>query len=419
MEFDIVINNPKSRYFPGDLIEGNVVLNAKNNVDAGGIRIDFIGKSKSHLGHDSRTNYRSSVILFHFASALLAGNYTFPAGRRLEWPFSFTFPRTPQRPIEDKKFEKEGCWLYDSECPLPPSMTFESMSIRGTLKCDVEYKLRAELTGPCFTFRTRRFNCKKELSFSPVRDSDCLSSPLTATSMVWNVQSLRVLPEYQGRSLTMKETMHSMFSRDVPVSSFQVTSSLPSRSVCGEKVPILLQVKHRPDQSTAGATPEIHLREFSVSVITNIYGRAKGYLFWNESDAKEKRIIFENRHLKMPLHDESHSGAASAPIDLGDRFDIKCNVPLDFQSYNVRRRHTLKLRIVLQCADKKHELLHEVPGFRVLSSVYLDHPSPIIAAATNARCMFQVLLPCTHSLPCLERALTFQSIQPRVLYLPL
>ena len=406
MEFDIVINNPKPQFFPGDLVEGKVVLNAQTNVDAGGIRIDFIGKSKSCLGHDSRTIYRSSAILFQSASALFTGNCTFYAGTRLEWPFSFTFPRTPQRPIENKKFEKEGCWLYDSEWPLPPSMAFEDVSIRGTLKCDIQYKLRAELTSPDFTFRTRRFCRKKELSFSPVRDSKCLSSSLATESMVWDVQSLRVLSEYQCRSLSMKEKMHSIFSWDVPVSSFQVTTSLPNRVVRGEKIPVFVQVQHRPAQSTAGATPEIHLREFSVSITTRTYGRAKGEIFWNDAEAKKKQYIFQSKLLNVPLHDQGDQGSDSVPIDFGDRFDIKCNVPLDFQSYNVRRRHTLELKVVLQCADKRHELQHKLPGFRVFSPVYLESPSPASIASTNLRCKFPVIFP-LRILSFFERALTF------------
>lgn len=388
MEFEIVVHNPKSEYAPGDRIEGRVVLNSKTNVDTGSIRIDFIGKSKANLHMDQRQRYQSKAILFQYAKALYTGNTTFHAGCKFEWPFAFTFPRTPQRPIEDTRFKKDGCWIYDSDWPLPPSMFCYDISMRGKLKCDVQYQLKAELTKPEFTFRTRLFHCKKELTLSPIRDLNKPSSSMATQRKIWEFQTLRVLPQFQCRSLTAKEKIHSIFSWNVPLSSFEITTSLPHRVVRGARIPVCVQVNHLPQHSTAEATPEIHLRELSLSTTMWTHGRAKGELFWYDMEMKEKQRFFQRKDLNVTLHDGNCTGLEPKPMDLGELFDIKCDAPMDFQSYNVRRNHTLKLRIVIQCADKRQELQHVLPGFLILPHLYSNASSPALVAAPDVRCKF-------------------------------
>ncbi|KAL1958011.1 hypothetical protein VTO42DRAFT_5223 [Malbranchea cinnamomea] len=378
MELEIAMENPKPEYIPGDRVEGTVLLSPKTNVRASSIRVDFTGKAKAVLKFDKKQHYMSKAILFHYTKLLFVGNHTFPTGRRFEWPFAFTFPGTPQRLCENGRFEKTGCWLYDSEWPLPPSLSFDNVSIRGTFKCDIQYKIKVQLIRPECSLRFGNLCRKTILNFSPTRDEENPSIIASPQKDIWQVQSLRILPEYQCRSLTVKEKVHSFFRSDLPISAFQVTTSLPNKLLQGARIPILVQVKHLPEQSTSMNVPAVYLREVSVSTTISTHGRASNGFSWSHMDFREKHRFFQRKDLSVFLYD-ANSESEGTSLDLGELFNIRCDTPLDFQCYNVSRNHVLKLRIVIQCADKRHEMRHTVPGFRVLSRFYSHTPALVPA----------------------------------------
>lgn len=382
-----MLDGGKREYVPGDKVKGTVLLNARSDVAAGAIRIVFIGKSKAKLKM-SKSEYDSKANLFTFSQTLYEGNYTFSAAKCFEWPFSFTFPRTPARPMENGEFKRTNAWQYTCTCPLPPSLDFEDHSLNSTLTCSVVYRLEAELIKPMdsFSLTSRRFHCVRYVKFSSERhEASPIIDSITSTNF-WEVQSYRILPEFQNRSLTMKEKMQSAFgSSKLPVSGFRVTTSLPNQIVQNTELPISIKIEHLPSKSTTDVVPPVNLCEVSVKTTAITTGRGDAaFGRWHNLDAETKYIVAQQKSLDYSLFDEPPGSlvpGATANLNINDVLNLSCNInPPDFLTYNVKRHYILHLKIVLQSADKRHEVRQNMGQFRVHSS-HFAAPPPAIETA--------------------------------------
>jgi hypothetical protein len=385
MEFEIVLDKTKSVYGPGDVVQGTVLLDAKSDVAAREINIIFTGECKTRLKM-GRSDLKSRAVLFQYEQNLYKANYTFSAVKRFEWPFSFTFPRTPQSRDLDFQFKQRDGWVYNSTCPLPPSFSYEDNKVQGTLQGDIEYKLEAHLLKPQtrFSLSPYRFRAKRVLIFAPARDEEAPIVQPSLKTTVWRVLSspppdvpffdLHSLPPSspQRRGCTTRRTVHSVFSSKSAASSFGITTSLPQQLIQGSTFPIRVKVDHLPQSSTTDDIPAVYLREMSLSATVTTSGRAEAnFRRWISLESDEEQTLASENNLDMLLYDEITSlGPGTTPVELGRLFNFRCFLAPDFHGYNLKRTYTLRLKLVLQCGGETQEVCHEVSGFHVLPTSY-------------------------------------------------
>jgi hypothetical protein len=389
MEFQIVLDKTKSVYGPGDVVQGTVLLDAKSDVAAREINITFTGECKTRLKM-GRSDLKSRAVLFQYEQNLYKANYTFSAAKRFEWPFSFTFPRTPQSRDLDFQFKQKDSWQYNSTCHLPPSFSYDDSKLQGTLQGDIEYKLEAHLLKPQTTFSLSpyRFRAEKVLVFAPARDEETPSAQPSLKTTVWRVLSspppdvpffdLHNLPPPSPQSRwTMRRRVRSVFSSKPSASSFGITTSLPQQLIQGSMFPIRVKVDHLPQSSTTDDIPAVYLRGLSVSATVTTSGRAEAnFRRWVSLESDEQQALASENNLDMLLYDEITSlGPGTTPVELGRLFSLRCFLAPDFHGYNLRRTYTLRLKLILQCGNDTQEVCHDVSGFRVLPASYTP-PAP-------------------------------------------
>jgi len=85
----------------------------------------------------------------------------------------------------------------------------------------------------------------------------------------WACHSMHLLPGYEERSLTFKEKLSSMRSKNVPCANFGVVLQLPRVGILGQALPLFLNIEHDREKSCCLAPPTVFLKSVSVSLQTN------------------------------------------------------------------------------------------------------------------------------------------------------
>lgn len=254
--------------------------------------------------------------------------------------------------------------------PLPPTFSCTHHGFTANFESFVEYRLEAKLTRPPESYIIHSFGLESGLSltYSPPRSVESPNPELLRTMRICTAQSLLLLPENEGRSLTFKEKTKSLFnSSQLPSSIFRLTVEQPSQICTGGRCPFFIGIEHLLEKSTAPAIPVVKLRKFTLTARAITSVRAQGHLFGSPTDTSEDKIYLDTRsNLNIPVTER---------MDLSKIFSTRFNsnaLPPTFTTYNIARTYSLDFKIVVQCADKDFDLECGGLPLRVLPAIY--HP---------------------------------------------
>ncbi|KLJ12300.1 hypothetical protein EMPG_12643 [Blastomyces silverae] len=365
----IALDSAPGVWSPGCIIQGRVVLDSSEDEAISAITIRFSGKEKTEK-KSGENKFHGEVRFFSYVQQLFRGNYTFSASKNLEWPFQFVFP--------DKHHvgstTRDNFFRGPNDDALPPTLHYETpfMALLYTADCRIQYKLSAELERPStFSLKSGRLSAERRLPFIPHRSEQSPAVTLLATPFPWKVYSKRILPEFENYAPTMKEKVATVFTSrtKLPSSAFKIYTRLPSKTIMGQSIPIMLSATHLPDDSTTNVVPIIRLRSFRLAIefrtafcAYSTFGRRT-----NEERADQITLV-DRPNLDIPLDPE--------PCNVGQLLNTICPASLapSFASNIVRRKYGLQLKIIVECAGCTKTIYSLRPAFEVLSSSYLQLP---------------------------------------------
>lgn len=361
MPLQITIHDPRTYYTANSPIRGTVHLTGSSDVDVGQILIIFSGRCESKIeissgaGKDKKTNtYRGLVPLFHYETVLFSGPRTLHPNQHT-WDFSFRFP--PR--CDSRGGDQFGGLTYnfndDPHQALPPSFDLPGLGLSRRVSGFVSYELEAQLVRDrSKLFSSRGSETVQRLLVKNFRDvAEPDPQPYTLFQTI-SCKSMHLLPGYEGRSLTLREKLHSMRSSTLPTANFQLELRLPTTGVMGWGLPMFLEVKHEIDQSTKETPPVAYLKRVKVTIET--LGTARCLKF---------RSLDVDDNYKVEAFDRAaiireYDGLKNL-LPITERIDLRklLNLHLDpqvlssgFSTFNLEVRHALTINVVVECARK-------------------------------------------------------------------
>ena len=181
-------------------------------------------------------------------------------------------------------------------------------------------------------------------------------------SKPYTCQSLHLLPGYEERSLTFKERLSSMRSKNVPVAAFDVKLQMPKVAVLGQALPLFLSIEHKVEKSTAPASPTVYLKSISVTLQSNGSIRCINDDIFNLSNTDRQEGWDDDMTIaSADLKDTPTPIPANAtPLDLRELMDLQLResqglsqglVP-SFSTFNLEIHYWLRVKVAFECAQK-------------------------------------------------------------------
>ena len=359
MSLQIIIHDSQAHYTANSPIRGTVHLTGSSDVDVGQILIIFSGRCESKIeisrgtGKDSKTNtYRGLVPLFHYETVLFTGPRTLHPNQHA-WDFFFKFPPACHSHGGDEFKGPIYSFNDDPHQALPPSFHLPGSEMSRRVSGLVSYELEAQLVADRSRSSASRGSETVERLFVKshrvVAEPD--PEPYTLSQTI-SCKSMHLLPGYEDRNLTLRERLQSMRPKSVPTANFRLELRLPKACVMEWGLPIFLEVNH--NHSTQEAPPVVHLKRVKVTIETLGTVRC----------LRSRHITPDNNQkvedFERPSIIREYEGLNN-PMPITERIDLHklLNLYLDpeflspgFSTFNIEIRHSLKVKVVVECARK-------------------------------------------------------------------
>lgn len=217
---------------------------------------------------------------------------------------------------------------------------------------------------------------------------------MVSKAMPFNCHSLHLLPSHADRSLTFKERLSSMSSKNVPNATFKINLQMPNVGVVGRTLPIFLSVEHMPESSTAPASPTVLLKSVSVSVLSmgsvrcidsNLFSFGGDRL--DSWDDKIEIASLDLRNTPAPLPEFSKTS-----MDLRDSMNLKISdnnsllrshlVP-SYSTFNLEVHYMLRVKVAVECAQRKFQAEFFSRSFELLPGEWDGNPNDAAQASSS------------------------------------
>jgi len=237
-EFD----HPRPHYAPGDLVSGRVALTTAADSAIGSVVVSFWGRAKSRIIQQrgqAVSIHRGRTQFFHQQQTLYQGQYIHKPGS-FSWEFEFVVPHQADagsllngetwKPKEHYESTRDEGQL---NLHLPPSMYHSRLMFGRKAECFVEYVLETTLSEPAGLHHIRRpqtMTSTYPITFRPLSTPEPIQNwGLTRHERLFTISTLKLLPEYVGTSLGIRQRARSIFQRDtIPKFSFSLIVQAPS-----------------------------------------------------------------------------------------------------------------------------------------------------------------------------------------------
>lgn len=270
------IDIPSRKYSANDLVTGTVTLIGTEDIGVSRISITFSGRCKTKIvisrGNNSSSTYRARVPLFTFTKVLFTGPNTLHPNEH-SWPFTFRFPDRCQVRGGDIFRAPEGLRQRFNNAPqqeLPQSYNLFERGFHARKSGYVNYQLEATLIRDgSKIFASSSSSTTKYLPLIKPRKVAEPSPQMFETGKPFECHSLRLIPGNEERSLTLKEKLSSLSTKNVPNAKFKLVLRMPKVGVLGQALPLYLNVVHDLSSSSAPKPPTIYLKNASVILRQN------------------------------------------------------------------------------------------------------------------------------------------------------
>lgn len=372
LKMSLRIDIPPGKYTANAPVLGTVTLVGEEDIGVARISITFSGRCESKICHyNGDVTYRAHVPLFTYTIELFRGPCTLHPNEP-SWPFAFRFPARRETrggdrfPEEQSQSSFGGSSLApifnnDPYQELPRSiMPFEN-GPNSRRSGYVSYQLEAILIlirDGTRVFASHIRSTTKLLHLVKPREKAEPSPQMLRLPRPWFCHSMHLLPGYEERSLTFKERLSSMRSKNVPCAKFSLVLQLPKVGVIGQKLPLLLNIEHDAEQSSCLAPPTVFLKSVSVRLqvhsslrcINDSHRQSEIAEDWDE----EVVIAVLHKATPMPIPDH-----AALPIDLRDQMFLTLRessafpglVP-SYSTFNLAVQYWLRVKVSVECGQK-------------------------------------------------------------------
>lgn len=375
--FDIDVGSRARAYGTEGTISGNVFIQNSKAELIGRIRVDLSGRTKTKIvrkrGNNSRSVYRGRYTLFSKSIIINSTSTPLTAGQTYRWPFAVSFPSLlpPNNPRP-----------AGTDDTLPPTFRDENVGFVIDYESFVEYTIRATIfkhqsAAPVYTHEI-------PVTYSPTFPiGRQLPDPGDrSSSETFDARSLLLLPENQGRELTLKEKTRSVFqSSKLPNSTFRFTVSYPTRVLAGSRFMITAGIEHIPGSSTAPETPQIEIDNLYVSLKGATHISAEGV--FHEHGHSSEDTLFKQTWRNVGPFTKGDGWTKMLSATFPER------VPVSFHTVNITRRYFLKVAAKIKCVDKSFDFVAQ--SGRSILQVYprrdqaIPAPPPAAEAASSSQ----------------------------------
>lgn len=361
MPLTIHLENPLAVYSGNEVIRGRVVLECSNVVNAHDVRVTFSGRSKTTVKQIIRSafpsaDYRSKCVLFEKEHILMCPNGGTILPDTYEWPFEFEFPSHTELGGE---WPKDSLFRSDANHPLPPSFAAEGSGPLGTLECEIEYRIRAQVLKPQKDFWGKRaplFDKIVRLNFVPLAAQVDKESHLPyryekKSERLFRINSLRLLPESRRQNPVMQKKSRWTSSSPPPLLRFffQVSFIYSTQVFPSMPLPCVLEIMPLIEHGDVPTAPDIVLQSVRMDVASYTYARAlpsmMGKIYSSATDPIE---VIPKTTVGVPV---------SGRVDLNEMFGplVFQNADVSFNTFNVSRSYELSASFIFQCAGETLE----------------------------------------------------------------
>ena len=238
LSFDV--DRPRRIYRPGDIIGGHVLLDTTADAAIGTVSVSFWARSKTKIIQSTGQSvavYRGRTLFFYTTETLYEGQYTHKPGS-FRWPFHFVVPThaDPACILSGQKWEHWSPFRSTDgdhlDLVLPPTM-YHFRDGPTSKECFIEYFLEARVTEPEGLHRIRSPKVKSStypIVFHPSSTPEPIRKyNLVTESQLFTITTLKLLPEYVGTTLGIRDRARSIFKRQtIPRFSFNLTVQAPT-----------------------------------------------------------------------------------------------------------------------------------------------------------------------------------------------
>ncbi|KAF2673034.1 hypothetical protein BT63DRAFT_421236 [Microthyrium microscopicum] len=394
---EISLFNPKLTYTAGDVLRGQVILQARQDENIGSVAITFYGRSKTKLvrsNGENRTVFRGRAGLFSFTKTLYSGGHYTVRADEYKWDFEFTIPSSNDMSCHGDKFKSRGGFRPSTEQhPLPPS--FHRYGYDARNQGMVEYKLAAVMVR-----HTKVSKLESALDI-PYLPPDPVPKPdlgLISSEQHYQARTLKLLPDKQ--KLTFREKLHTFFGGDVPHATFRIRLIYPTVTWTGRALPFQLAIVAMDTSQDIPEYPVVLLTGMTVKIRTRILFRASSWRIETNGQLNEEHTLQNVSHMLGPIPyakiDKTEPGQPTGTgriIGLpepGKYLDLSQfrsggfrtpNMTPSFRTMNIVVMHHMKVKLQFNCAGKKFSMEH-VDSLLVHSPPTGPMPVAQTAAAT-------------------------------------
>ncbi|KAI4214288.1 MAG: hypothetical protein LQ351_003041 [Letrouitia transgressa] len=383
---NISINSRTGPYKPGSVVSGLVEFLVDRDYDVEILMISFTGRLKTKItessGNNSKIRHRGRVQLFRVDQTLFKGPYTMHGKQK--FPFQFTFPNTcntyPRYPLSDY-FQPSQLFNDDRDQPLPAS--FQYYSYAGFTRPEVDAYISYELEAKLFTGKTFSGDVTATQRLTLTRDRlvEVPDPGLTTRTHRFSIRSKYLLPEFQDRKPSLMEKLSASFhSWEMPVTVFNIGLVMPKVAIVGQRMPLLLNLEHNVENSTAPAPPLIYLRKIKWELQARTYVRCVSASMFHSSDAMEpSEDDFRIADYAFPEHSVPLSEHMNL-VELLRRHNCSVQpatiLSPTFKSFNISRSYRMNVKLSIECARQKLSYTFSEPEVVLLSKDY-SPPAPV------------------------------------------
>ncbi|KAI9723823.1 MAG: hypothetical protein M1828_004073 [Chrysothrix sp. TS-e1954] len=358
----ICVDHPPDHVFTaGETVTGYVVTRvapARNE----SIIVRLSGRTKAKIEENrgqSSITYRARALLFDFPwkepQPEVRGDSTV-------WPFSISFPtdlESVHGPYANGKIKPQDYWqrtwrpkppfINDHKQPLPPNCYEYAKDRIAIGESYVSYAVTASLTPYGKSKATAE--CMRLLNFQPW-STRSPETPLVMwpTNRTIEAKTWFLLPEYEGRSLTLKELSSSLFNSDrVPSIRFDVEMTIPLEISLGEAITTKLHFSAKAIHGSISVLPDITLMNTSITI--RAYTSSRCPKRSKRDYKKESSRVVYSRARTIPVtltKQNDYTVESLTPPALG--------FAPTFATYNIVRTYRIKVEWHVRIKDKTFKI---------------------------------------------------------------
>ena len=393
------IDVPNKFYTASSPVTGNVTLIGTEDVGVGSISITFSGRCKSKIvvsrGNNGSSTYRGRVTLFTYTQTLFRGPHTLHPSEH-SWAFSFRFPERCEEVVRSGDwFQSDPRYCDDVNQPLPSTYHLLERGWQRRQSGFVSYQLEATLsTDGTRIFSSWQNSTTKELKFVKVRVEAAPDPRMIVMRRAFVCQSMHLMPGYEQRSLTFKEKLASLRSKNVPTATFELVLEMPQVVVCNQALPLYLSVEHGLTNPTLSTTPSVSLKGIKVSLQANGSVRCMNEGLSTILGDYDREESWDEDITIATLDLTGRPTPINERIDLRNVMDLKAQsrpglygytVQPTFSTFNLRLQYSLRVKITVECAQKtfRRELVSQ--PLEVLAGEWVGHLAENASAALDVQ----------------------------------